>query len=117
MAYTIEGSVIPEHRREPAHYYGSIVRVLFAVGAVILFIAATTVPLPLPLFGTVINAIILIIAAGITNPEQDGYSGETPHSPFLKHSAERSLTIRYENKRARFAGKLKACHTYRYGHT
>ena len=64
-----ETIVPPRHRVR--HYYGGNVRVLFVVSAIVLIIAESTgVDLPLSPNGAVISAIILVIAAGITNPEQ-----------------------------------------------
>ena len=64
-----ESIVPPRHRVR--HYYGGNVRVLFVISAIVLIIAESTgADLPLSPGGAVISAIILVIAAGITNPEQ-----------------------------------------------
>lgn len=64
-------SVPPLH--EIPHYHGDSVRVLFVVSAVILIVAKSTgADIPLSTFGTVTAAVILVIAAGITNPAQFG---------------------------------------------
>lgn len=58
-------------RKSARHYYGDTVRVLFVLGAVTLFVAESTgADLPLSITGAVTAAVILVIAAGITNPEQ-----------------------------------------------
>lgn len=60
----------PEAHHGPSHYYGDVVRILFVAGAVLLLAAQfmgspfMTVP------AAVITAIILVIAAGLTNPVQ-----------------------------------------------
>ncbi len=57
--------------RRTRHYYGDTVRVLFVLGAIVLFVAESTgAALPLSLSGAVVAAIILVVAAGITNPQQ-----------------------------------------------
>jgi hypothetical protein len=64
------GEHVPRHHEIP-HYHGDGVRVLFVVSAVILIVAQSTgAELPLSTFGTVIAAVVLVIAAGITNPAQ-----------------------------------------------
>ncbi len=58
-------------RKSQLHYYGDVTRTLFIVGAVLLLVAITTgAVLPLSSFGTVIAAIVLVVAGGITNHEQ-----------------------------------------------
>lgn len=60
-------------RRKMLHYHGDEVRVLFLVSAVVLILAESTgASLPLSASAAVISAIILVIAAGITNPAQPG---------------------------------------------
>lgn len=62
--------VVPR-RREIRHYHGDGTRVLFVTTAVILIVAQSTgADLPLSTAGAVISAVILVIAAGITNPAQ-----------------------------------------------
>ncbi|MDP2665858.1 MAG: hypothetical protein Q8P23_04510 [bacterium] len=64
------GEHIPRHHKIP-HYHGDGVRVLFVISAVLLIVAQSTgAELPLSTFGTVIAAVVLVIAAGITNPAQ-----------------------------------------------
>jgi hypothetical protein len=63
-----EGMSVPPHPGVP-HYHGRIVRALFLIGALILIVAQSTgADLPLSTFGTVFGATVLVIAAGITNP-------------------------------------------------
>ena len=58
-------------RREIPHYHGDEVRVIFVVGAVLLIVAKSTgADIPLSTFATVASAVILAVAAGITNPAQ-----------------------------------------------
>lgn len=64
------GESIPR-RRELPHYHGDAVRALFVVSAIVLIVAQSTgADLPLSTSGAVISAVILVIAAGITNPGQ-----------------------------------------------
>lgn len=64
------GVTIPPHHEIP-HYHGDGVRALFVACAVLLIVAESTgADLPLSTFGTVFGAVILVIAAGITNPGQ-----------------------------------------------
>ncbi|TSA44009.1 hypothetical protein D4R49_01060 [bacterium] len=66
------GESVPRHREIP-HYHGDAVRVLFVASAVLLIVAKSTgAELPLSTFGTVVGAVILVVAAGITNPAQFG---------------------------------------------
>ena len=66
------GDSVPP-RREIPHYHGDGVRVLFVVAAVVLIIAQSTgADLPLGTTGAVVSAVLLVIAAGITNPAQYG---------------------------------------------
>ncbi len=65
-----EGEGVPP-RHEIPHYHGDGVRVIFVVGAVVLIVAQSTgAELPLSTVGAVISAVLLVIAAGITNPAQ-----------------------------------------------
>ncbi|MDP1690127.1 MAG: hypothetical protein Q8L52_02930 [bacterium] len=53
------------------HYHGDAVRVLFVVGAVVIIVAKSTgVDIPLSTFEAVLAAVVLVVAAGITNPAQ-----------------------------------------------
>ncbi len=64
------GESVPRHRSIP-HYHGDEARVLFVVSAVLLIVAKSTgAELPLSTFGTVVAAVVLVVAAGITNPAQ-----------------------------------------------
>lgn len=64
------GESVPR-RREILHYHGDAVRVLFVVSAVVLIVAKSIgVDLPLSTFATVASAVLLVVAAGITNPAQ-----------------------------------------------
>ncbi|MBI5405424.1 hypothetical protein HY972_00070 [Candidatus Kaiserbacteria bacterium] len=70
MPYDDGGESIPQRRRIP-HYHGDIVRVLFVVGAIVLIVAQSTgADLPLTTAGAVVSAVLLVVAAGITNPTQ-----------------------------------------------
>ena len=58
-------------RKSARHYYGDTVRILFVLGALTLFVAESIgAELPLPIAGAVAAAVVLVIAAGITNPQQ-----------------------------------------------
>lgn len=51
------------------HYHGDAVRALFVIGAVLIIVAQSTgADLPLSTTGAVLSALVLVIAAGITNP-------------------------------------------------
>lgn len=64
------GIGVPPHREIP-HYHGDAVRVLFVASAILLIVAKSTgAELPLSTFGTVAAAVMLVVAAGITNPTQ-----------------------------------------------
>ena len=59
------------YRKNTPHYYGDTVRMLFVSVAVLLIVAATTgARLPLSAADAIAAAVILAVAAGITNPEQ-----------------------------------------------
>jgi hypothetical protein len=61
---------IPPYRETP-HYHGDEARVIFVVAALVIIVAESTgANLPLSTTGSVSTAILLIIAAGITNPAQ-----------------------------------------------
>jgi hypothetical protein len=58
-------------KREIPHYHGDEVRILFLVGAIIMILARSTgAEFPLPTGLAVLGAALLVIAAGITNPNQ-----------------------------------------------
>ena len=64
------GKVVPP-RRYVRHYHGYNTRVLFVASAVVLIVAQSTgADLPLSTAGAVISAVVLVVAAGITNPAQ-----------------------------------------------
>lgn len=64
------GSHVP-YRREVPHYYGDNTRGLFVIAAVLLIVAQSTgAQLPLSTTNTILAALVLVIAAGITNPAQ-----------------------------------------------
>ena len=66
------GVSVPPHREIP-HYHGDGVRALFVTSAILLIVAKSTgAELPLSTFGTVVAAVVLVVAAGITNPAQRG---------------------------------------------
>lgn len=68
----IERRNVPQNRRV-LHYHGDEVRMLFFGGALVLLVAQSTgADLPLSTFGAVVAAILLVVAAGITNPAQSG---------------------------------------------
>lgn len=66
-----EGNMhVPPHKEMP-HYHGDNSRVLFVIAAIILVVAKSTgADLPLSTTGTVLAALLLVVAAGITNPAQ-----------------------------------------------
>lgn len=67
-----KGEGVPP-RREIPHYHGDKTRIIFVVSAVVLIVAQSTgADLPLSTAGAVISAILLVIAAGVTNPAQFG---------------------------------------------
>lgn len=66
------GESVPP-RRDIPHYHGDGVRVIFMAGAVVLIVAQSTgADIPLSTSEAVIAAVLLVIAAGITNPAQHG---------------------------------------------
>jgi hypothetical protein len=66
------GEGIPPRKKTP-HYHGDSVRMLFFVGALVLIVAQSTgADLPFSTLGSVLAAVVLVIAAGITNPAQTG---------------------------------------------
>lgn len=73
MTYEGEGGVSVPPKHEIPHYHGDQVRVIFVISAVVLIVAQSTgANLPLSTAGTVISAVLLVIAAGVTNPTQFG---------------------------------------------
>lgn len=53
------------------HYHGDEVRAIFFIAALILIVAQSVgANLPLSTFGAVASAVVLVVAAGITNPDQ-----------------------------------------------
>lgn len=72
MSYEPGGDGVPRQRKF-SHYHGDEVRVLFLVSALVLVVAESIgADLPLTTTGAVVAAIILVVAAGITNPAQSG---------------------------------------------
>lgn len=58
----------PSHQ---IHYHGDIVRVLFVVAAVLMFLAEFTgAPLPFTTATSISIVVVLVVVAGITNPIQ-----------------------------------------------
>lgn len=73
MTYEGNGTMNIPPEREIPHYHGDGVRALFVAGAIVLIVAQSTgANLPLSTLGTVVSAVLLVIAAGITNPAQRG---------------------------------------------
>ena len=73
MTYEGNGGESVPPKREILHYHGDEVRVIFVISAfVLIFAQSTGANLPLSTAGTVISAVLLVIAAGITNPAQFG---------------------------------------------
>lgn len=67
MTFDGNGEGVPTHRSVP-HYHGDSVRVIFVISAIMLIVAESTgAELPLSATSAVISAMILVIAAGITN--------------------------------------------------
>ena len=53
------------------HYHGDEVRMIFFMSALVLIVAQSTgADLPFSTMGAVSSAVLLVIAAGITNPDQ-----------------------------------------------
>lgn len=66
------GDAVPPRHKIP-HYHGDNVRMLFFFGALVLIVAQSTgAKLPFSTLGSVVAAVVLVIAAGITNPAQKG---------------------------------------------
>ena len=54
-----------------SHYHGDAVRILFVIAAGLIFLAEMLdADLPFSTFSTVVLVIVLVVAAGITNPAQ-----------------------------------------------
>ena len=65
-----EGVLVP-HKQEIPHYHGDEVRILFLIaGLIAIFAQSTGAGLPLSTSGVVLGSVLLVIAAGITNPKQ-----------------------------------------------
>lgn len=59
------------HKFRYRHYYGDQTRILFVAWAIVLIVAKSTgADIPLTTMGAVATSVLLVIAAGITNPEQ-----------------------------------------------
>lgn len=68
---TGSGGILVPPRHKIPHYHGDAVRALFVVSAILLIVAKSNgANLPLSTFGTVLVAVVLVVAAGITNPAQ-----------------------------------------------
>jgi hypothetical protein len=66
-----EDSPLLRQRKSTLHYHGDTVRILFLISAIVMLIAETTgASLPLTTFSILTLAILLVVAAGITNPAQ-----------------------------------------------
>ncbi len=73
MTYEGNGGTDVPRRHDIPHYHGDGTRALFVASALILIIAKSTgAELPLSTTATVIAAVMLVIAAGVTNPAQSG---------------------------------------------
>jgi hypothetical protein len=73
MVYEGENGDSVPPRRKILHYHGDETRVLFLIGAFLLIVAQSTgADLPLSTAESVIAAVVLVIAAGITNPDNFG---------------------------------------------
>ena len=71
MTFEDESTVPTPHDRRTPHYHGDEVRTIFFISALVLIIAQSTgADLPLSTLGAVSGAILLVVAAGITNPDQ-----------------------------------------------
>ncbi|MFA6503050.1 MAG: hypothetical protein WCT45_02220 [Candidatus Paceibacterota bacterium] len=65
-----DSDVIPQ-RRKMMHYHGDEARALFVAAALVLVVAQSTgAALPLSTTGAIFSAVLLVVAAGITNPDQ-----------------------------------------------
>lgn len=55
------------------HYYGNLVRIIFVIGAVWMLIGLPTVTriLNIPIGISIAGVVVLVIAAGFTNPAQE----------------------------------------------
>ena len=62
------GTSVPQ-KREILHYHGDEARVIFVISAFVIIVAQSTgAELPLSTIGAVVSAVVLVIAAGTTNP-------------------------------------------------
>lgn len=62
---------VPPRYPEVPHYHGDSVRGLFVLSAVLLIVAQSTgAEIPLSTVSTVVASVVLVVAAGITNPAQ-----------------------------------------------
>ncbi len=69
MTYEGNGGTSVPQRRVIPHYHGDEARVIFVVSALVIIVAQSTgAELPFSTVGAVTSAVILVIAAGITNP-------------------------------------------------
>lgn len=73
MTYEGDGVANIPAQPEISHYHGDETRMLFVLSALIIIVAKSTgAEFPLSTTGAVIGAVILVIAAGVTNPAQSG---------------------------------------------
>lgn len=71
MTYEGNGGTNVPPRREIPHYHGDKTRIIFVISAFVIIVAQSTgADLPLSTTGAVISAVVLVIAAGVTNPVQ-----------------------------------------------
>ena len=71
MMFDGDSETTTPQRKRVLHYHGDEVRTIFFIGALVLIVAQSTgADLPLSTFGAVASAILLVVAAGITNPDQ-----------------------------------------------
>lgn len=54
----------------PSHYYGDIVRILFISAAVLIILSHFSGTPFLTAFASLLSAVVLVVAAGLTNPVQ-----------------------------------------------
>ena len=71
MAFEDDGGEGIPRRRRMMHYHGDEVRMIFFISALVLIVAQSTgAELPLSTTGAIISAVMLVVAAGVTNPDQ-----------------------------------------------
>jgi hypothetical protein len=71
MYYQEDAPQYEQPRALMRHYHGDATRILFMTVAILMFVGATLgADLPFSSFGTVLFAVVLVVAAGVTNPAQ-----------------------------------------------